>query len=356
MSSPNDLLDRYIHRDLDAAAARGLAQSALDDADLFEELTAIALAEAALASPATADRALAQAALDNEELFDTLVARGLADIARPPEPRKRRWPIAAASAVAAIAAGLITFFILRPSPAPKPSPVAVVSNPAPAIRLTAELRPPVSASGPTFRGDNSASRAPKSEGTIVSIEDGLPTIDLGAIDGIQKGQEIGGIRITTVFRDRARGTILDPALRAHATVTVPAEIHLRAVLAEINALAASGNLSAARDLARNSLSNGSPGATRPLLERLAALDYQAGAADAAREHYEVAVNNFDQPPAASPGERASTLASYGTLCLLHGDLQLGRALLGQALAQQPSAADRAVIEANLARLDQQQPR
>ena len=103
-------------------------------------------------------------------------------------------------------------------------------------------------------------------------------------------------------------------------------------------------------MARNSLSAASPGETRALLERLAALDYQAGEADTARERYEVAVNDFDQPPAAGPAERASTLASYGTLCLLHGDTQLARNLLGQALAQQPTAADRAVIEANLASL------
>ena len=362
MEPDDNRIDPYWNRELDAQDARALAQAALEDSDLFEELTAIALVEAALESPATTDRALAQAALDDEDLFDSLVASGAvasgaAAIAQPPPVRSKRRPIVFAGAVAA-AAGLLTFFVLRPSARvtrpPNEQARTVVATPAPKILLTAALRPPASAGNPVFRGDETASRAPKSEGKIVAIEDGVATIDLGALDGVAKGQRIGGMTITTVFRDRARGEVRNQSLRVNDVVSVPASVHRDAILQEVNALAASGNLMAARDMARASLSSGSPGETRGLLELLAALDYQAGAPDAAREHYKVAVNNFDHAPVAGAAERASTLASYGTLCLLHGDTQLGGDLLRQALAQQPTAEDRAVIEANLASLTRTQ--
>lgn len=347
-------IDVYLNRELDPSAARALAQAALDDSDLFEDLTAIALVEAALESPATRDRSVAQAALQNDDLFDALVASGAAAAGLPQRARPKRWPLVLAGAVAA---ALLAFFVFRPSP-PAASTAqqarTVTATPGPIV-LTAELRPTSSPTSPVFRGDETGGRAPKSEGKIVAIEDGVATIDLGSVDGIAKGQKIGGILITTVFRDRARGEIRGNSLRVDDAVRVPGMIHIQAIIGKVDALAASGNLLAAREMARSSLSAGSTGETRELLEHLAALDYQAGAADAARERYEVAVNNFDQPPAASPAERASTLASYGTLSLLHGDVQLARTLLGQALAQQPSAADRAAIEANLTTLGAKRP-
>jgi hypothetical protein len=358
-------IDRYANHELQPAAARALAQAALDDSELFEELTAVALAEAALESPATTDRALAQAALDNEDLFDALVASGAVEAGLPSQgreqyrPRRSRFVLAAGVATAA-AAAVLAFFVLRPAaPAPAISnrTPASVARPGPPILLTADLQPASSPSAPIFRGgDETASRAPKSEGKVVAIEDGVATVNLGSVDGITKGQQVAGITITTVFRDRARGTLVPgSALQANDVVRVPTAVHLGALLEQINAQAASGNLTSAREMARTSIGAGSPGETRPLLERLAALDYQAGAADAARQHYEVAVDNFDQPPAASPAERAATLASYGTLSLMHGDQQLAGDLLRQALAQQPTPADRAVIEANLARLGTKHP-
>ena len=88
---------------------------------------------------------------------------------------------------------------------------------------------------------------------------------------------------------------------------------------------------------------------------LAALDYQAGDAAAAREHYQTAVNNFDQPPAATPAERASTLANYGALALLNGDRPLAEDLLRKALAQAPDPALRSQILNNLGVIAQNHP-
>src|SRR5277367_4393248 len=103
-------IDRFVNRKLHPAAARALAHEALDDADLFDELTAVAVAQAALQSPATTDRALAQSALDDPDLFDTLVARGAVEAAVRTPFRSKRPAILVAAAVA-VAAGLLTFFV-----------------------------------------------------------------------------------------------------------------------------------------------------------------------------------------------------------------------------------------------------
>jgi hypothetical protein len=348
-------MDRYTNRQLHPAAARALAHEALDDSNLFDELTAVALVRAALESPATTDRALAQAALDDETLFDTLVARGAVEAAAR-APRKRpdlTWAIAA---VAAIAAGLLTFVILRPSshPAQQPAQQArgIVAKPVitSAVLLTSDLQAAPSHDAPIFRGTNPTSRAPKSDGVIVSIEDGVATVNLGSIDGLEKGTQLQGGRIvvTTVFRDRARGTIpAEATMRVGDAIHVPSSVHLAAILQQVDALRAGGNLKAAHDIAQAALPGGTPGETRLLLERLAAIEYQTGATNAARERYEVAVDNFAQPPAASSTEQASTLASYGALCLLTGDLDRATDLLRKALAQSPVPALKAEILNNL---------
>jgi tetratricopeptide (TPR) repeat protein len=193
-------------------------------------------------------------------------------------------------------------------------PVVVANN----------LRPAVSGNAPVFRGVTPPSREPQPNGIVTAVEDREVTVNVGSLDGLVKGTELeipgGHIVIATVFRDRARGRAsAGTKVRANDPVQVPRTVHLTAVSHEVEALAASGNLDGARTLARNALAAGSSGETRPLLERLAALDYQAGAIDAAREHFEAAANNLYQPPAASPTEQATILNSLGALYLLRGD-------------------------------------
>jgi tetratricopeptide (TPR) repeat protein len=362
-SDLNSRIDRYMNRELHPAAARALAHEALDDSDLFDELSAVALVRQALESPATTDRGLAQSALDDENLFETLVARGAIESSLedprfhavlPTQHRHKPWTIAVAGAAVAGAA-LLTFLLVRPSSRPVQLPAqparAVVTKPAvaPTILLTRDLQPERSTPAPIFRGAEAPSRPPKSEGSIVSIEDGVATVNLGSIDGLAKGTELSGrIVITTVFRDRARGKIVDPnGMQANDPVRVPTREHLNATLQYVEALAAGGDLKSARDVARNAIATGSPGETRQLLERLAALDYQAGASDAARDHYEVAVNNFDQPPAASSNEQAETLASYAALLLQSGDRDRAGELLQKALAKATDSVLRSQILNNL---------
>jgi tetratricopeptide (TPR) repeat protein len=391
----NSRIDRYMNRELHPAAARALAYQALDDSDLFEELTAIGLVQAALESPATTDRGLAQSALDDEDLFDTLVARGAVEASLLTPHRRNYWPVAIAGAAAA--AGLLAFLVLRPPSQPVPRPVQQARVTA-AVLLSSDLKPAFAPGTPIFRGvPREISRAPKSDGTISSVEDGVATVNLGSIDGVVKGtaltvirnKPIGRIIITTIFRERSRGKIADgDGIQAKDMVRVPNATHLGAILQQVDSLASAGDLKAARELARKSLTGDRPGETRPLLERLAALEYQAHATAAARERYEVAVNNFDQPPVATPSERALTLANYGALSLLGANPQRAEDLLqkalasatdpalrsqifnnlgaiaearldrakaasyyNQALAQNPAQADRAIVEANLARLN-----
>jgi Tfp pilus assembly protein PilF len=360
----NRRIDRFANRELHPAAARALAHEALNDTDLFDELTAVALAQTALASPAATDRKLAQAALDDQDLFDTLVARGALEAAlRAPGAikyrRPRSWLLIAA--VAAIAAVLVIFFLLRP---PTPAAPRAVQQArmtrsqraaTPTILLTDALQPARPRGISLFRGAPAPSRPPKSDGSVLSIQDGIVTVNLGSLDGLAKGtelsvvrsQQIGRIAITTVFRERARGTIVEGFAQTDDQVRVPNAEHLAAILQQVDALAANGDLKTALESARDAIATGSSGETRPLLERLAALDYQAGAPDAAREHYEVAVNNFDQPPAASPSEEAINFASYGALLLLNDDPQRAGEILQKALAKAEDPALRAQILNNL---------
>jgi tetratricopeptide (TPR) repeat protein len=333
-------IDQFATRDLSAAEARKLAQQALDDPDLFDALVARGAAEASLNAPAV------QAA-----------------ISRP--TRRVPWVIAVCAAAAAV---ILALFLWRSSSRTMPQPAeqarAIVSTPAilPSldaasngpVLLAAELGPSRSQNRNAFRGDGASNREPQSTGIVTAVDDGEATVNLGSLDGLIKGAELGPISITTIFRDHARGKIT-PGQTIHVNdrLDLPPAVHLSAVLHEVDALAASGDLDQARALGRKALAAGSSGETRMLLERLAALDYQAGAMDAAREHYEAAANNFFETPAASPVEQATTLNSLGALYLLRGDTASAVKPLNQAAALTAIPADlRAQVLNNLGVLDE----
>lgn len=322
-------IDEFAARDLSPTAARKLAQQALDDPDLFDALVASGAAEASLENPAVSHPA-----------------------------RRIPWAIALGAAAAAI---VLALFVWRNPTKPvrvvvsKPLIVASLNgeNGGPVL-LASELSPANLTALPAFRGDATLDRQPQSTGTITALVDGEATVNLGSLDGLAKGTDLGPIVITTVFRDHARGRIANGAgVHVNDHVQVPPALHLTAVLHEVDALAATGDLKQARELARTALAAGSSGETRTLLERMAALDYQAGATDAAREHYEAAANNFYAPPAASPTEQAATLNSLGALYLLRGDPQSAAKPLNQAASQTAIDPDlRAQILNNLGALSE----
>jgi tetratricopeptide (TPR) repeat protein len=360
-------IDLYARGELSPVEARELAQEALRRPGLFEELNAVALAKAAIESERNSgilerylsgrlspleERELAREALNNEHLFDALAAHGaieegledpafrgaLSKAGRPVQAIRPQSKVRVFAIAGSIAAAVAFFTVYLRSPASKPGGTAATAtatqstlkptldptaNAGQPILLSIQLRP-TPGDGIFFRGAETESRPPRQAGSILSIEEKLPTVDLGSIDGLFKGCElrvfrdghaIGRISVTTVFRDRARGRIVQGAtLREGDQVRTDQSVYVWAVLWEIDALTARRQSKKAIDVAQKALDQ--LGANRELLERMAVLEYQAGALDAARQHYE----------AAAPQE-AAALNSLASLYLLRGDYQRADALL-----------------------------
>ncbi len=227
--------------------------------------------------------------------------------------------------------------IAQPALKPTLDPSANAGQP---ILLARQLRP-ASGDAPIFRGSDSESRPPQQQGSILSIEEKLPTANLGSIDGLAKGNElrvfrdgqpIGRVVVTTIFRDRARGRIVaGDTIRVGDQVRADDSVYLSAVLQQVDALTARGDLKKAIDVAQKALTQ--LGTNRQLLQRIAALEYQTGALDAALQHYE----------AAAPQE-TEALNSLAVLYLLRGDYQRAETLLagksdGESLNNLGAAAE-----------------
>jgi len=357
-------IDLYMRGELSPSEARELAQQALDRPDLFEELNAVALAKAAFEdgewqttkidrlphyvsgqlSPME-ERELAREALSDDQLFNALavhgtVEKGLKDTAfrdavlRKPRSKVRIFAIAG-SIAAAVA--LVTFYLERPASKQdgkatiatatrarlKPTVDSSASAGQP-ILLASQLRPTTSDTT-IFRGADPGSRPPQQQGSILSIDENLPTVNLGSLDGLAKGNElrvfregqpIGRIVVTTIFRDRARGRIATgETVRAGDQVRTDGSVYLSAVMQQVDALTARGDSKKAIDVAQKALTQ--LGTNRQLLERIAALEYQTGALDAALQHYE----------AAAPQEIQSLNSLASLYLLLRGDYQRAEGLL-----------------------------
>jgi hypothetical protein len=208
-------LDRFARGELTPAESRDLAQRALDDPELFDELTSTALARTALR-------------------------------------RSRRfsftWPrIAWIVAAAAAAAILVVALYLPRRPSPR---TAALSSPPILLSQNSDST--------AFRGDPD-SRAPQTAGSVIQVADKVVTIGLGSLDGlanggevelVRDGQPIGKLTLTTIFRDRARG-LASPGMsvRVNDEVRLPPQMVLRAALDRIDALIARGDFDAARHIA-----------------------------------------------------------------------------------------------------------
>jgi hypothetical protein len=374
-------IDLYMRGALSPSEARELAQEALARPDLFEVLNAAALAKAAIESednsgilkrylsgqlsPAE-ERELAREALNNEQLFDALAAHGtveegLDDPAFRDVVLKRSQPVQAirprskirifaiAGSIAA-AIALFTFYLKWDRPADQSSRPTIArrtlkptldpsANAGQPILLASQLRQ-TTISTPIFRGPESESRPPQQQGSILSIEEKLATVNLGSLDGLAKGNElrvfrggqpIGRIVVTTIFRDRARGRAAGETIRVGDQVRAGDTVYRSAILQQVDALTARGELKKAIDVAQKALTQ--LGTNRELLERIAALEYQTGALDDALQHYE----------AAAP-QGTEALNSLAALYLLRGDYQRAEALLsgksdGESLNNLGAAAE-----------------
>jgi tetratricopeptide (TPR) repeat protein len=322
-----DRIDRYARSELTAAEARELAQASLDSPELFEELTWSAVAKTGLPS-ATSSKVV-------------------------PFPRKVWFFIAAAAA----ALLLISFYTVRPFLSTRKS--ADISQAKPSLPFSARSgQPLLLASGldpvrpdPTvFRSPTPDSRAPQAKGLILSFEDGMATIGLGSLDYIEKGAElqifpddratqpVGRMVVTTVFRESARGQVLDGLkIPIHSEVRVPGVLYLAALLEQVDALTNRGDLPAARSKAEEA-QKWAENANVPLgdkgkaLEKLARLEYQTGLFPAAEKHFQSAADNLATAPLT---EQSAAWNNLAVIRLATGDYPGAEAPLNQAVSKSP---------------------
>ena len=353
MMMMSDRMDRYVRGDLSPAEARELAQASLDSSELFDELT---------------DSALAKAALYSAPLPTPKIASF---------PRTVWFVIAGVAAAAVV---LLSFAVMRPRRTANRhlTPVLAlgVSRSQP-ILLASGLQPTPAGPDhqPVFRGPQTDSRAPRMEGSIVSVDDGVATIDLGSLDGLAKDSElpilphdqpaqvIGRLQVTTVFRERARGRILDgPNPHVNDRVRVDAPTHLAARIQHVDSLHNRGDADAAYRAAdqasqwleaapKTDTANIPASTQSELWNRLAVLRILRG-------DYLSAAAPLTRAAALSPGKNIASARSSNNLGVLselrgdrrHAESQYTAAL--QALADLPNAPlqERRAVEANLARL------
>jgi tetratricopeptide (TPR) repeat protein len=326
----DEQLDRYTRGEITAAEARALAQKSLDDPELFEDLTYAAVAKAAVQAGSGAK-----------------VVRF---------PRKARVLVAGAAAAAAI---ILVLLLNRPHVTVPALPVtpalASSAKPGQPLLLATDLepRPARPNAAPVFRSPEQDSRSPQPTGSIVSIEDGMAAINLGSVDGLAKGSELqvfsghrtidaaGRLVVTEVFRERARGRILGAqTIAVKDEVRPPAATYLNALLQRADALSGQGDSNAARTMLEKAAvwaqsAQVSPGETRGVWQRLAALEYQAGSLQAAVEHYRLVAENWNAPPPASEREQTTALNNLAVLYLLEGQYSGAERALSQAVAKSP---------------------
>ena len=345
MTLPNreERIDRYVRGELTPGEARELAQESLDDPELFEELTHSALA--------------AQA-----------VSGGNPRRAEPGSPRlvqshRKKYMMIGAIAAAVVAATALTLWREgnQSAPAPDLHPTLEVARIARQPVLLADGLPNVPGVQPEiFRGTEPESRSPRDSGVVVLTEGGLATVDVGSNDGLSAGavvavyrgdEEVGRVKITTVFRDRARGAI-EGRIRERDQVRIPVELQFAARMDHMRAAASRGDMAEARRAAEGVVqwadsAHVSDRVQVPAWNTLAALRLlgadRAGGETLLRRALAVC------PP--SDPAYAQILNNLGVLAELSGDRRKAADQYRSAAhAQSGIPAQAKVVESNLARV------
>lgn len=327
-------MDRYLRGELTPAEARELAQAALSDSELFDALAAHGAVEQSLKEP---DFCAAQ--------------NGPAKVVQFP---RRAWRLAIGAVAAAIA--VFALYVSSRSQS-RPKQTASVNSQLPAVEkpllISNDFAPPSNPDAPVFRNAAPDTRAPQPEGAIVAQDNLLVTINLGSSDGLSKGMELdvfragstiptGRLEALTIFRDRSRARVVSGAAHERDRVRAEPSVYLNAILEHMGS-----NRELGRTAAQWAFSNGvAPAAMRPLLDRLAPLDYQAGDLAAADQDYHQLLDS-----APMPDDRAEALNNLGAIAESRGEISTAQAFYQDALrTAAKSTRNRQIIEANLARL------
>ena len=329
-------LDRLLAGEVSHAEQRRLAQEALDDPDLFDALTAAALTKAVLDTPIAAD-----------------AAAGVPVRRQRPRTAILAMLSAAAAVILAVAYGWTRSSDRPVTPAPgATSPVLV----APPVLLTARAE---TITDQTFRTEAVPGRLPKDTGTIVSVEDRVAVVDLGALDGLKQDMElhirrgdrrVGSVTMTAVFRERARGRVRSGDVRQGDRVEIDPAVTVNAILDQAMARRAAGDRPGALDLAARAVSREDvaavPTASAELLNELGVVQIE-------RRDYAVAERTLQLAQSVAVGPTRMRVANNrGAVAALRGDRDAARAFYRSAASlagDSPDlAGDRQAIEKNLA--------
>lgn len=359
--------------------------------------------------------------LQDQELFDILLANSLIEehrndpafrevLGKTAKGRQRSRNLSPGWAIA-LAAGLavcgIYYFAQRPHDhaerMKKPEPARSVPQPviygnsrtnAPVV-FAALLSPRGAQQGEVFRGTGGGRRAPRSSGEIVAVEDGEATVALGSLDGIRMGDRlrvmrdgraVGQLHITAVFRDRARGSLLNGSPGDRVAIEPARQVEVLLVQAE-EAIArgdlpsAQSSAQAAKSLATKlrasewkadellgrfqGLAGDVPGATQSFESALSALPPDAPSSrralllealvavllvsrDAAKAQQ--SLTELDKLPSPDPGFEGRKLNSYAVLAELQGDVGAAASFYQRARAAASSSTQREAIGKNASRL------
>jgi uncharacterized protein (TIGR03437 family) len=269
--------------------------------------------------------------------------------------------------VSILQASILIALLVTRSPHPKLKPtLEFAAGQGQPVLLAGGLQPVDRNRAPVFRGGETDRRAPRATGSILAIEDGLATIDLGSLDGLSQDSElpvfrdkhlIDRLQVRTVFRDHARGRLVEGhTAQVKDLVRVDDAAHLDALMEQIDALYNRGDADAAYQMAEQNsrwaeTANVPPARQSAWWNQLGVLrmlrgDYQAAEAPLTRS---------GDTPHDSGLEYARRMNNLGVLAELRGQRTEARAQYSaalQAFAQIPEAPEqeRHAVEANLARI------
>lgn len=298
-----------------------------------------------------------------ESMHAAFASRPDVEVDRSPRANARRpaFVLAAAGILLAVAAGVAVY--RSSSPAPEVSgnadpgvvspraesdpvqPGTPASRPAPVI-LTAMAGDASGARTPEFRGGDATAREPRATGTVVAVEDARVTLDLGALDGLERGARLevvrdqtatGTVTIERVFRERASGTF-EGAPQAGDIVRVPLAIQATALVSASADRLASSDLAGARVFAQRAVerTRTEPAAAAARVRALAmvgAIDREAGNFEAAETSLRAALKELDGGAAVPGAEAAEFVNELGAVLIARGQIDEAVRLLQRANSQ-----------------------